>query len=264
LVRDQEVPGSNPGAPMFSFPVAVCISLLLVSSSFSGEFPGLSRMGPTGLVLAPSGDILRRNWYAAGVHQGSLKAAYGLFGLAEIGFVLPDLVQKPGEEQWRTETRGFAKAGWDFRPFGRWAPAVAAGGENNTEFGHETLYGTATWDLKVFGWPVDINGGLGTGRLRNEAFGGFGVIPVSFFGYSLKFVAEYAGRQADIGARIALSRNLRLDFVMLMTAGPRSEDGNEAWLVKFDRGLLGASTTGQVKLPDPRKAPAINAKEGSR
>ena len=87
---------------------------------------------------------------------------------------------------------------------------------------------------------------------------------MSFFGYSLKFVAEYAGRQADVGVRIALSRNLRLDFVMLMNAGPAGEDGDGRWLVKFDRGLLGASTTGEVRLFTGAKAGAKNGKEGIR
>jgi hypothetical protein len=205
--------------------------------------------------------MLRGNWYAAGIHQGSLKAAYGAFGIGEFGFILPDLVDKPGEREWRIETRGFAKVGLDFRPFSRLAPAVAFGGDNNTEMGLETLYGAVSWDFTLFGWPLEINGGAGTGRLRNEAFGGLGVIPVPFFGYSLKFIAEYAGRKADAGARIALSRNLRLDFVMLMDAAPRPEGGRERWLIKFNRGLLGASTTGRVTLfdPKPRAKPAGGA-----
>jgi len=70
-----------------------------VASSGSGvaeirEFPGLTRHGPSGLVLVPTGHVIRPNWYAVGLHRGVLKANYGILGYAEVGVTLPDLFDK--------------------------------------------------------------------------------------------------------------------------------------------------------------------------
>lgn len=88
--------------------------------------------------------------------------------------------------------------------------------------------------------------GIGTGRFFNQTFMGVGVIPLTLFGSTLKFIAEYAGKQADVGARFALSKNLRLDFVVLMNSFDDAGSGAQRWSLKVERGLLGASKASPV------------------
>ena len=281
LVRDQEVPGSNPGAPMYFFRsnirdifmkfnlkkilsngqirlgrlfschlrskhafllISILAGFTACSKSLCREFSGLSAGGPTGLVLTPNGSLLRSNWYAAGLHRGMVKAAYGLFDVAETGFVLPDLFEQPNSTIWKNQSRIFSKVGFNISDLSHWIPAVAVGFENSYNWRNESIYIAGTWFIPVKKWTVELNGGYGTGRFFREPFGGLGVIPGNLLGNAVKFVAEYSGHQADIGARFALAKSLRLDFVMLLKAVPPASNQSEnEWLFRIDKGFLGAS-----------------------
>jgi len=240
-------PAKSPGRGVLSTStlLAILLSCYLAiwpSSVHPREFSGMSAGGPTGLVLAPTGTILRGNWYAAGLHRGIVKASYGLFDLAEVGFVLPDLFDQPNATAWKNQSRVFSKLGFDASYWSAWLPALAAGAENSYNWKNESIYFLGTWYIPFGGWSFELNGGYGSGRFYHEPIGGLGVIPGSLLGNAMKFVAEYAGHQADIGARFALSRSLRLDFVMLIDAFPPvMEGGNKEWLIRMDKGFLGAS-----------------------
>jgi hypothetical protein len=215
---------------------------ILPSSASSREFSGLSAGGPTGLVIAPTGTVLRGNWYAAGLHRGIVKAAYGLFDAAEVGLVLPDLFDQPNAFAWKNQSRLFSKLGFNASDYSPWLPAFAFGAENSYNWDNESLYFVGTWYVPVSSWTFEVNGGYGTGRFCREPFGGLGVIPGNLLGNAMKFVAEYAGHKADIGARFALSRSLRLDFVLLLNAIPPGNNSAEKeWLIRIDKGFLGAS-----------------------
>lgn len=231
-------------------------------------FPGLTQGGPSGLVLVPTGQVLDSNWYAVGLHRGILKASYGLLGYIETGASLPDLFDELDSREkwyirWGREVTFFMKVGHKFSPSRWWIPGVAVGAENSLrrsaetlglatrrtlspspkpEFRRsaETLYFTGSWGYRLGSWPMETTVGVGTGRFFNQIFVGIGVIPKTLFGNTLKFIGEYAGKKADIGARFALSKNLRLDFVVLMDTfgtGPEAQ----RWSIKVQRGLLGAS-----------------------
>jgi hypothetical protein len=224
-------------------------------------FPGLSMAGPTGMILVPTGQVVRSNWYAAGLHRGAFKAAVGILNVAEIGFALPDLYEDPSRHTWLNETHGFVKLGGEVLPDRWWLPGLAAGADNsalrlakiaglhNAESRKaanlESLYGTASWWWNVLSWPVEATAGAGTGRFDRRAFGAVSFIPVTFFGNTLKFTGEYAGQAASIGARFALSRSLRLDFAMLLHA-VRDREATHLLTITVDRGILGASQSGPI------------------
>jgi len=222
--------------------IAFLSGFTVCSSSLCREFSGLSAGGPTGLVLTPNGSLLRSNWYAAGLHRGMVKAAYGLFDIAETGFVLPDLFEQPNATIWKNQSRIFSKVGFNGSDLSNWLPAVAVGVENSYNWQNESIYIAGTWFISVKKWTLELNGGYGTGRFCREPFGGLGVIPGNLLGNAVKFVAEYSGHQADIGARFALAKSLRLDFVMLINAVPPSANQTEKeWMFRIDKGFLGAS-----------------------
>lgn len=228
------------------------------------EFPGLSLRGPSGLILVPTGQVIKADNYAVGLHRGMLKAGYGVFGVMECGVATPDLYDQPDAAAWRGQTTGFVKVGMDAIADHWWAPGLAAGAENSFwnmtvrkqeavtgQAAHEaeTYYCTGSWGWRVLKWPVEATIGAGTGRFLGRAFGALDVIPTTIFGSTLKFFAEYAGRAADIGARFALSRNLRLDFSMEMHADHReSGPSGERWSITMDRGMIGASRVGSAGL----------------
>ncbi len=225
--------------------LAAALAAATVASSGSGvaeirEFPGLTRHGPSGLVLVPTGHVIRPNWYAVGLHRGVLKANYGILGYAEVGVTLPDLFDKENFSLslWDNKTVLFVKVGHKISPENWWVPSLAAGAENSLRRSAETLYFTGTWGRKVGAWPVEATVGAGTGLFSKRLFVGIGFIPQTLFGNSLKFIGEYAGQKADIGARFALSKNLRLDFVILVDA---YDEDRQRWNLKLERGLLGAS-----------------------
>lgn len=207
-------------------------------------------------MLVPTGQVVKRNFYALGLHRGMVKAAYGLFGYVEGGFATPDLYDQPNSIDWKTQGTGFIKAGYELLPESWWAPGLAVGAENSlwnmaqprkaivgpAALEAETYYAVGSWDWLIASWPVEASVGIGTGRFLGRAFGAVGVIPTTFFGSTLKFFGEFAGRAADFGARFALSRNLRLDFAMEMHADQaRDSSGVKRWSITLDRGMLGAS-----------------------
>src|SRR6185503_7454585 len=118
----------------------------------------------------------------------------------------------------------------DALPGSWWAPGLAVGAENSlwnmaqprkrvegaVAREAESYYAVGSWDWRFASWPVEATVGVGTGRFLGRAFGGIGVIPMTFFGSTLKFFGEFSGRAADFGARFALSKYLRLDFAMEM------------------------------------------------
>ncbi len=248
--------------------------LALPAAGAAREFPGLSQRGPTGLVLVPSAWVIKGSSYAVGLHRGTVKAGYGILGHAEAGFATPDLYDQPNGSAWKGQSTAFLKVGAEPFPDAWWAPGLAAGAENSVwnmavprpkrEYGPEgreaeTYYGAGTWDWLLSGWPVEATLGAGTGRFVGRAFGGIGVIPRTFFGSTLKFFGEYAGRAADFGARVALSRSLRLDFAMEMHADKVPDGkGEQRWLFTLARGMIGASQSGSATLESifpPRKKP---------
>ena len=284
LVRDQEVPGSSPGAPtLFSRRVSLVLATTLVMAVPAlairpvpipeRQFSGLSEAGPTGLILVPTGDTLHSGAFAFGLHRGVTKLATAYWGV-EAGLRSPDLYDNPNVEDWNDATVFFTKltvSGLIRRFLGGgperlWAPSLAAGAEDSLrhlftatlslgrgrtaagEADPRTYYGVASWAFRLGSWPLEATGGLGNGRFASHVFGGLSIIPASLFGSTLKFVGEYAGRQADAGARIALSRNLRLDFGFLLKAWPEPGTAGRHWAVSIDRGLVGASQTGMVRL----------------
>ncbi len=238
-------------------PKSLVTALFLVftaSPILAREFTGLTSGGPSGLVLSPSADVIKHNWYAVGLHRGVVKLAYGLFGLVEAGAVTPDLFNQPNKDDWHSETRGFVKLAFHAPERLWWIPDLAVGTSNSIDLSVESNYGVATWYFGIRDWTMETLVGYGTGRFMNEPFGGLGIIPGRLLGNAVKFIAEYSGHQADLGARFALSRDMRLDFVMLMTAIPPHDEPGE-WLIKLDRGLLGASRAAPaIKPPKPGKS----------
>ena len=225
---------------------AVAVSLGPEFRCFALEFPGLTNRGPSGGVLVPTGQVVSANNYTIGLHRGVVKAGYGLFDLAEFGFALPDVYDAPNRKEWADGTTGFMKVGGRLYPDFSWFPGLAVGAENSLNRSAETYYMTASWHGNLLWWPVEGTIGAGTGRFENHAFAGAAIIPAGFFGRTLKFFGEYAGKQADVGARIALSKNLRLDFAMLMDAYRSEQDGKKKWTIHLDHGIVGASRADRV------------------
>ncbi len=226
------------------------------------EYPGMSDGGYTGMILVPGPRLVRSGWYGAGIHRGKLKGAIGILNVMEAGLVFPDLFDQPALEDWRTDTIGIAKIGMAPPDRFQFLPAVGGGIENNYDMKRESMFVTAEWDISILGWMFEFCGGYGTGRFLKEPFGGIGIIPGKLLGSSLKFMAEYCARKGIGGARFALSRDLRLDFGLLMDASPQNEETKgdlETWKIKMDRGLLGASKTDRATRPRAKKAvtPAI-------
>jgi len=226
--------------------------------------------GPTGLITVPTGQVLRGNWYAYGLHRGAVKAAVGVLDFTEFGIALPDLYDDPNRHIWLNDTHAFFKVGGEHLPCHWWAPGIAGGAENSVlrltrEAGistregkrsenRESLYVAGTWYWNVFSWPVEATVGAGTGRFLRKAFGGASVIPTTLFGSTLKFTGEYAGNGANVGARFALSRYLRLDFAMLLNAVQnRSRDGRLT--ITIDRGIIGASQADRINWSAFRSKP---------
>ena len=54
-------------------------------------FAGHTDAGPTGLILVPSGRVLRSGWWAAGLHRGVVKTSVGIWCVAEGGSTGPVL-----------------------------------------------------------------------------------------------------------------------------------------------------------------------------
>ena len=229
-------------------------------SSARHAFPGRSTYGPTGMVLGPPGQVVQADWYAAGLHRGALKSVIGILSIAEIGFALPDVYEEPNRRAWLDQSHGFVKMGGEFMPSARWFPGLAVGVENSagwlaTKAGiknkdleispnMQSLYAVGTWWWSILSWPVEASAGAGTGRFEKKAFGALSFIPVTFFGNTLKFTGEYAGREGSIGARFALSRTLRLDFAMILHA--IQNPGTRRYTITIDRGIMGASTSGPI------------------
>jgi hypothetical protein len=221
------------------------------------------------MVLVPTGQVVRADWYAAGLHRGSLKAAIGILDVSEIGFVLPDVYDEPNRRAWLDETHGFVKLGGEFHPSAWWFPGLAVGAEDSVGWmavkaggknedvkdspNLESLYAVGTWWWTVLSWPVEASVGGGTGRYEKKAFGALSFIPSTFFGNTLKFTAEYAGAAASVGARFALSRTLRLDFAMLLHA--IQTPGTGRYAITIDRGIMGASTSSPIAWGFLKKAP---------
>ena len=167
------------------------------------EFPGMTMEGPTGLVLSPTGQVVRGDWFAFGMTRGIAKASYGLFGLIEAGFATPDLLENPSKDDWVDELSGFVKVGGAPLPGAWWCPALAVGAERRGLLtSTPTGYGSASWSAAAGGWLVEAVLGAGTGRFLNQPFGGFGVIPPGLFNRSMKFMCEYAGERAEAGAAL--------------------------------------------------------------
>lgn len=280
MVRDHEVPGSSPGAPRRLPALLLLVATGAVPCSAAPrqpvpvrEFAGLSQPGPTGLILVPTGSALRSGAFAIGLHRGVAKAAAGWLGF-EAGVRTPDLYEDPNSDDWNDATVLFSKlavtellrriAGGG--PESRWLPDIGVGAEDSVRHAFtapldlgrartaadqsdpQTFYAVVSWSVVLGGWPVEAVAGAGTGRFEGRAFGGLSVIPTTFFGNTLKVVGEYAGRGADIGARVALARNLRLDFAMLLHASPEPGARGRHWNVTLDRGLVGASQAGRIRL----------------
>jgi len=213
------------------------------------------------MIIVPTGQVVQGGWYAAGLHRGSVKMAFGILSLVETGFVLPDVYDNPNRHAWLNDSHGFVKLGGSVLPSAWWAPGVGVGAENSaarladivgikshTIEGAENLesvYAVGTWWWKILGWPMEASVGAGTGRFERKAFGAFSVIPASLLGNTVKFSGEYAGQQACVGARVALSRTLRLDFAMLLHA-IQSTDNRAQWSITIDRGTMGASQSGPI------------------
>lgn len=237
------------------------------------EFAGLTLAGPSGLILVPTGTAVRSGSLALGLHRGIFKTAAGFLGF-EAGIRTPDLYDDPNSDDWNDATVIFSKltvSGVVRTLLGRdterwWLPDVGAGAEDSIRHAltaplnlgrartapgqadPQTFYGVVSWSVLLGSWPVEAAAGVGTGRFEGRMFGGLSVIPISFFGNTLKLMAEYAGRQADLGARVALARNLRLDFGMLLRAWPEPGARGRHWTATLDRGLVGASQVGRIRL----------------
>ena len=220
---------------------AIMLALLPPAPGISMEFCGLTNRGPSGGILVPFGQVVNENNYIIGVHRGVFKAGYGLLGLCEMGMALPDIYDDPNRKEWADGTTGFFKLGGSIFPSLDWFPGLAVGAENSLNRSAETYYATASWRGTLLWWPAEATVGAGTGRFGNHAFVAAGFIPAGFFGRTLKFFCEYAGKQADVGARMALSRNLRLDFAMQMDATRVDRDGGKGWSIRMDRAIVGAS-----------------------
>lgn len=217
------------------------------SAGAAQGFAGLSRQGPSGLILIPTGSVIQADRYAAGLHRGVIKAGYGVLGVAEIGVTLPDVFDSPGSEEWENRMTGFFKVGGRPLPSAAWAPAVAAGAENSPKTSAETYFVAGNWHWRLLEWGFEAAVGAGTGRFGNRMFGGVGVIPHPFLGNVMKLLVEYAGEEAIAGTRLALSRELRLDFAMRMDARRIDDGGTRRWSVRMDQGMLGASLAGEIE-----------------
>jgi len=203
--------------------------------------------GPTGLILCPSPGLLASNSYGA-VHRGSMKFSLGLADFAETGVKLPDLFDRPGRDDWKTLTRGHAKVALP-SPGGPWSwiPASGVGAENSPDQTDETYYATGIWRATVSQWPLELLLGYGTGRFDRNPFYGITLMPYTYLGHSIKFMAEYGGHNADAGVRFALSKTLRLDFAMIMDTERIEADGARKYSFRINRAILGASQTGQIR-----------------
>jgi hypothetical protein len=224
----------------------VMLALFLAAPGVSMEFCGLTNRGPSGGILVPYGQVVNENNYIIGMHRGVFKAGYGLLGLCEMGMALPDVYEDPNRMEWAHGTTGFFKLGGRMFPGLDWFPGLAVGAENSLNRSAETYYAAASWRGTLIWWPVEASVGAGTGRFDNHAFVTAGLIPAGFFGHTLKFFCEYAGKQADVGARMAISKNLRLDFTLLMNATRVDRDGGKGWSIRMDRAAVGASMAGLV------------------
>jgi len=224
------------------------LALSLAGSAAAVEFSGLTNRGPSGGILVPNSQVVNANNYSIGVHRGVLKAGYGLFNLAELGIALPDIYDGPNRKEWADGSTGFIKMGYSLYPGLTWFPGLAVGAENSLNRSAETYYAAASWHGTFLWWPSDASVGAGTGRFVNRAFAGVGIIPAGFFGRTMKFFCEFAGSQADAGARMALSRNLRLDFAMLMNVNRVDHNGQKHWSMVMDRAIVGASKTDSFNL----------------
>jgi len=256
---------------------AVMLAAVLAASpsvAAPREFPGMTMSGPTGLITVPTGQVLRANWYAFGLHRGAVKAAVGVLDFTEFGVALPDLYDDPNRHVWLNGTRAFLKVGGDHLPHRWWVPGIAGGAENSIlrltreagistregrkSVNQESLYVAGTWYWNIFSWPVEATVGAGSGRFLRRAFGGGSVIPMTIFGSTLKFTGEYAGNGANVGARFALSRYLRLDFAMLLNA-IRDRDRQGRMTITIDRGTMGASQADKINWgafkSKPKEAP---------
>ena len=222
----------------------------------SAYFPGLSAEGPSGTVLVPTAQVVRANWYAMGLHRGIIKAAYGLFGISEAGIVLPDIFDMPNEEDFIDKSRGFVKIVLDFPGNSWFIPGIGAGTENSITRTRGSEYAIATWEYWSPKLSIEGTVGYGNGRFLNAPFGGIGIVPGRILAGAMKFLVEYSAQKAAIGTRIALSKYLRLDFVLLLNATPpETFEGQNLWLIKIERGFLGASTTDQAFRPARKRTP---------
>ncbi len=204
-------------------------------------FPGLTYRGPTGLLLVPTGQILQNRRLAFGIHRGVMKMGYGALSLAEIGVSGPDLYDDPDKKAWKEDSLAFVKLGTEASALKWWLPGIACGAENSFAETAEGYYFCATWHAAPFRWPLEATIGAGTGRFEDRGFGAVGLIPAGLLGRTFKIFGEMAGNEADLGLRIALSRNLRLDFAMLFDVVAPEEAGDSGWSITIDRGLPGTS-----------------------
>ncbi len=224
-------------------------------------FPGLSQSGPTGLLLVPSGRVLRSAWWAAGLHRGVVKTSVGIWGVGEAGATAPDIYENLNSDDWGSRTILFVKVSGElFGQLGRdeygmapaWrglVPVPAAGIENSPYRDAETVYGAATWDWRLIGIQADLHAGWGTGRFNREAFFGLGLVPSFLLGSTLKLTGEYAGQRGISGLRFAISRTLRLDFGMQFAVVPRPAP-RDGWSITMDGATLGVSQSGRLRLVD--------------
>ncbi len=231
------------------------LQLLIVlapQTTLAREFPGMTYAGPSGLILAPNGQVLKHNNLGLGIHRGVAKVAYGLLGIVEAGGATPDLYDDPDLEDWKAGMIWFSKMSVSPAPRKWWIPSVALGAENSPDRSRETYYVVASWYRRLAGWPLEFTGGVGTGRFSrdgmdsgNDLLAAVGVIPESLLGNTVKMLAELAGPEAAVGMRLALSRTLRLDFAVLMRIQEPTGD-EEAWRLNVSRGLPGASMASEL------------------
>ena len=230
--------------------MAFLVTAVLPTCVLAGPrgFSGLSRGGPSGLILIPTGGVVGADCYAIGLHRGAMKGAYGILGIGEAGVALPDLFDSPGRQEWGNGMTGFVKLGGSPAPDHGWVPELGVGAENSPKMTAETYFVAGSWHWRGEDWRVQGVAGLGTGRFGNRMFAGVSVVPQLFLGNVMKFLAEFAGEEAILGTRLALSRNLRLDFALRIDARRITDaEGTRRWSLSMDEGILGASLSAGIE-----------------
>ncbi len=207
-----------------------------------------AQSGGSGFLATPSPDVLPRGLLTAGIHRYRLKAGWGALDIAELGISTEldswhlDDAEKNNLFYGRVRFLDRLKHGISLSVGAEGIGLEDLGAERSTfiardELKHEDrVYVVAGREIPGLDWAF-FSLGYGSGALAGHGFGSLSVVALP----GLLAITEYDGAWTNLGARLLLSTQIKLDLALM---GVQDIDGNKPFARVLDRNIrFGVSYT---------------------